>query len=216
MRSVVSIFSIALFCVACGGPDAAPEAGSPEGPMTPPEGAQAPEAAAMTLPELPAGTSVSVDGSNSTFEFVGAKITNDHQGGFKGYEGHVVLDEGGQVVGTTFTVSLGTVFTDSEKLTAHLQKPDFFDVEQFGSARFSSADIQSAGEGYTVSGVLDLHGVTKTLSFPAKIDVADESVHVTAEFDLNRQDFGISYPGKPDDLIKDNVKIKLDLAFPRG
>ncbi len=209
-------FLLIFSLVACGGPDAAPEAGSPDGPMTPPPGAQAPEAAAMTLPELPAGTSVSVGGSKSTFGFVGAKLTGEHEGGFTGYEGSVVLDEGGQVVGTSFTISLGTVFTDAEKLTKHLMKPDFFDVEQFGSARFASADIQSAGDAHTVSGVLDLHGITKTLSFPAKIDVAEESVHVTAEFDLNRQDFGISYPGKPDDLIKDQVKIKLDLVFPRG
>ena len=214
MRSVVSFLGVVFFCVACGGPDAAPEAGSET--LAPPPGAQAPEAVALALPELPAGTSVAVDAGTSTFAFVGAKITNDHLGGFKGYEGNVVLDEGGQVVGTSFTISLATVFTDSEKLTKHLKKPDFFDVEQFGSARFASADIQSAGEGHTVNGVLDLHGVTKTLSFPAKIDVADESVHVTAEFDLNRQDFGISYPGKPDDLIKDQVKIKLDLVFPRG
>jgi len=170
----------------------------------------------MALPDLPAGTHVSVDGSASTFGFVGAKITNEHPGGFKSYEGHVVLDEAGQVVGTSFTISLDSVFSDSEKLTGHLKKPDFFDVAQFGAARFSSAEIQAAGEGHTVSGVLDLHGVTKTISFPAKIGVAEDSVHVTAEFDLNRQDFGISYPGKPDDLIKDQVKIKLDLVFPRG
>ena len=30
-------------------------------------------------------------------------------------------------------------------------------------------------------------------------------------FDINRQDFGISYAGKVDDLIRDEVVIKLNL-----
>jgi hypothetical protein len=32
-----------------------------------------------------------------------------------------------------------------------------------------------------------------------------------SEFDINRKDFGIVYPGKPDDLIRDEVVIRLDL-----
>ncbi len=32
-----------------------------------------------------------------------------------------------------------------------------------------------------------------------------------AEFDLNRKDFGVLYPGKPDNLIRDEVVIKFDV-----
>ena len=62
-----------------------------------------------------------------------------------------------------------------------------------------------------VTGSLTLHGVTKTLSFPADITVGAEQVDVKAEFALNRKDFGIVYPGKPDDLIADNVLLTLDV-----
>jgi hypothetical protein len=40
---------------------------------------------------------------------------------------------------------------------------------------------------------------------------------VKSEFAINRKDFNIVYPGKPDDLIKDEVLLKLDIAAkPQG
>ena len=37
-----------------------------------------------------------------------------------------------------------------------------------------------------------------------------------AEFAINRKDFNIVYPGKPDDLIKDDVVIKLKFNPKKG
>jgi hypothetical protein len=34
---------------------------------------------------------------------------------------------------------------------------------------------------------------------------------VDAEFAINRKDFGVVYPGMPDDLIKDDVLLKLKI-----
>ena len=35
------------------------------------------------------------------------------------------------------------------------------------------------------------------------------------EFTINRKDFGIVYKGKPDNLIKDDVLLKIALDFKR-
>ena len=59
---------------------------------------------------------------------------------------------------------------------------------------------------------MKLHGITRSISFPAAITVSDDAVKVAAEFAIDRQDFNISYPGKPDDLIRDDVVIKLDIT----
>jgi hypothetical protein len=40
-------------------------------------------------------------------------------------------------------------------------------------------------------------------------------VTVDSEFAINRKDFGIVYAGKADDLVRDDVVIKLDLKSPR-
>ena len=42
-----------------------------------------------------------------------------------------------------------------------------------------------------------------------------DGVTGTAEFSINRKDFRIVYPGKPDDLIKDDVPLKLSLKATR-
>ena len=59
-----------------------------------------------------------------------------------------------------------------------------------------------------------MHGKTRPLAFPATVTVGVSATTVTASFDINRQNWGIAYPGKPDDLIKDDVQIRLNLSFP--
>jgi polyisoprenoid-binding protein YceI len=67
---------------------------------------------------------------------------------------------------------------------------------------------------YTVSGNLNLHGVTRSISFPARIALPPGKATVETEFVINRKDFGITYPGMPDNLIRDDVVIfiRIDAA----
>ena len=79
------------------------------------------------------------------------------------------------------------------------------------------AEIEPAGGGnYNVAGNFELHGIKKSITFPATIQVAPDSVAVNAEFAINRRDFGLVYPGKADDLIRDGVVIKLTVKVPRA
>jgi polyisoprenoid-binding protein YceI len=110
------------------------------------------------------------------------------------------------------------VVTDEPDLTKHLQTPDFFDVAKFPKANFVSTKIEpsaASGTTHTITGNFDLHGIRKSISFPATIQVTPTSVSVVSEFAINRKDFGLVYPGKADDLIKDGVVIKLNLNVPR-
>ena len=49
----------------------------------------------------------------------------------------------------------------------------------------------------------------------AKIEVAADKVSANTEFVINRQDFGVVYPGKADDLVQDNVALKISFVAPR-
>ncbi len=105
-----------------------------------------------------------------------------------------------------------SIWADNERLTGHLKSADFFDVEKHPKATFESTAIAANDDGtYTLTGNLELRGITKQISFPATIEIDDNGFSATAEFALNRMDFDIKYPGKPDDLIRDEVLIKLDL-----
>src|SRR6266550_5741295 len=156
---------------------------------------------------------------NSKVEFVAAKVTRSHQGSFKQFAGTIDLlpnDSGSSHV--AIDIDTASVVTDEPDLTAHLKTPDFFDVAKYPKATFVSTKItpnESSGT-QTVTGNFDLHGVKKSITFPATLPIAPDSVSVNAEFSINRKDFGIIYAGKADDLIRDGVVIKLTLKVPRA
>lgn len=160
-----------------------------------------------------------LDPAQSRLEFVGAKVTGDHRGTFKEYTGSLVLNPDGSVSKLDVEVQLTSLAIEPERLLGHLKSPDFFDVEQFPTARFSLnrfTEQASADATHVVGGELELHGVRKQIEFPAKVTFQEGDVAATALFTINRKDFGIVYPGKPDDLIKDDVLLDLALRFPKS
>jgi polyisoprenoid-binding protein YceI len=169
----------------------------------------------------PAAEVLAADATKSRIDFVGAKVTREHQGGFRQFTGEATLQDG-VPTGASFTIELDSVWTDSEKLTGHLTSADFFDVALHPRATFQTTALEALPEAlpgaptHRATGNLDLHGVARSVSFPIRIDVAPTLATAAAEFTINRHDWDVSYPGKPDDLIKDEVLLKLDLAFPRG
>jgi polyisoprenoid-binding protein YceI len=155
----------------------------------------------------------------SKIEWVGAKVTRDHNGSFKNFDGFIEYTAG-KPTRIAFEIDLASIEADDPKLTGHLKTPDFFDVQKYPKATFSSTAIDPAPAGspagvtHVVKGILDLHGVKKEVTIPVKTQVTPDGVRTTSEFTINRHDWGISYKGMADDLIKDNVLIKLDLMFP--
>ncbi|MGK3997642.1 YceI family protein [Sorangium sp. So ce1024] len=172
--------------------------------------AAAPSGAAETLP---------IDVAASTIGFVGSKVTGKHEGKFEKISGTITL-AGGKAEGGKISVEADTasVKSDAEKLDEHLKSKDFFDVATYPKATFTSTQIKTGGENgatHTITGELELHGVKKTITFPATITEGADGVSGNAEFVINRKDFGIVYPGKQDDLIRDDVLLKLSLKAPR-
>lgn len=192
-----------VLAVAC----ADPAADAPQAEVSAPAPEETPAeepAAAMTYDELSA---------DSKIGFVGSKVTGSHEGGFNTFTGSVAV-AGDSPAGSSVEVEIDatSLWADDDRLTGHLKSADFFDVENYPTATFQSSQIAANDDGtYTVTGNLDLHGVTKQISFPASIELTEGGFVATAEFAIKRFDFGIEYPGKADDLIRDDVLIKLDL-----
>ena len=165
------------------------------------------------------GNSLVLSPETSKIDFVGSKVTGSHNGGFKAFTGTVDLTEDGKGVrAMAADIDMNSTWSDNEKLTGHLKAPDFFDVAKFPKATFVSTEITPGGEKdatHTVTGNFTLHGVTKSIKFPVKVAVSDGSAKVDSEFFINRKDFGIVYPGKANDLIRDEVVIKLALNATR-
>lgn len=153
--------------------------------------------------------------ADSKISFTGAKVTGKHEGKLGDFRGTIKHVDGDPTKSTvSVEIEMASLSADVEKLTNHLKSPDFFDVATYPKSRFVSTSVKVGGEkgaSHTVTGNLEMHGVTKSITFPATIKVHGDAIDVDAEFAINRKDFGVAYAGMADDLIKDEILIRMEL-----
>ncbi len=203
------LFSIVVIA-ACKDPSKSSPAATVSAPVT---------GSSATLPAGSASEVLPFNSEGSKLAFVGSKVTGSHEGAFSRFRGTVTLvggkAEGG---GVTADVDADSLTIEPAKLQGHLKSADFFDTGRFSNITFRSTEIKAGGPPgatHTITGNLAMHGVEKSISFPATVHVGDAEVAATSEFTINRRDFGIVYPGMPNDLIRDGVVVKIDLHAPR-
>ncbi|MEG0925131.1 MULTISPECIES: YceI family protein [Chryseobacterium] len=163
-----------------------------------------------------------------------------HKGGFAPRWGTLNVKsgdlsiEGGQVVAGNFNIDMTSIKVDPASVTekdkkpadleAHLKNPDFFDVAKNPASDFkitSVTDLKEApkdavaGANKTVSGNLTLMGKTMNVTFPAKVDVVDNTAAVQAKFTVNRTDWGIKFGTSEADpaewMISKDIEIAIDV-----
>lgn len=150
---------------------------------------------------------------SSTIGFTGSKVTGSHDGGFKDFEGHFFLGEDGIPTAGEFVIQTESLWSDDEMLTGHLKNKDFFEVGKYPTSTFTlTKATKTGGDAYEISGNLELHGVTKNITFPVTASDEGNTASFKAAFDINRKDFEINYAGMADNLIKDEVVIRLDFT----
>ena len=153
------------------------------------------------------------DQGASKVTWVGSKVTGKHDGGFGAFKGTVdVVDGAPEKSKVDVQIEAESLTSDTEKLTGHLKSPDFFDVKTHPKATFVSTEVKKGGEKgatHTITGNLTIKGITKTITFPATVTLSGDAANVDAEFAINRRDFSLNYAGMPNDLIRDDVVIKL-------
>jgi polyisoprenoid-binding protein YceI len=154
-----------------------------------------------------------INGSNSKIAFTGTKPNGKHEGGFKEFKGTATVKDGDLTKAQIkVEIDMTSIFTDTPQVTNHLKTPDFFDVRKYPKATFISSKIEKKGDDYLVHGKLTMHGVSKDLSFPAKVEATDAGFSLESSFEINRHDWKVSYgPGRVDDM----VKLSLNVTSPR-
>ena len=198
---VLTILSGLIFLVACTDPAADKSKAVTNAP-------------AQVSPQTVAGDKYAINAQNSKIEFVGSKVTGSHHGSFGSFTGQVDYTGDPLKSRVNIAIDMSTLSADDPKLTEHLKTPDFFDVAKFPKAEFVSTEIKAGGEKgatHTVTGNLTMHGVTKSISFPATIAVSPDAAIVDSTFSINRKDFGINYAGAADNLIRDEVVLTLKI-----
>ncbi len=220
MNLSVRVLSIVFITAALGCPDPAAKAPKANVGSAPAAATKADDPASAPATKSAADSAVErleFSEATSKLEFVGSKVTASHPGGFAKFSGTIELDPANLTASRVkVSIDVHSAFSDSEKLTGHLLSADFFDAAAHPEATFDLTKITATDGAYELAGTLQIRGMTKSISFPAKIDVADSAVTATAEFSINRKDFNMAYPGRADDLIRDDVLIKLNISAPRS
>ena len=127
---------------------------------------------------------------NSKIEFVASQVTGSHSGSFGDFSGQVDFAGIPEQSHVNITIKMDSLTADDPKLTNHLKTADFFDVAKIPEASFVSTAIKAGGEGgtsHTVTGNLTMHGVTKSITFPATINVTPDAATVDSSFSINRR-----------------------------
>lgn len=167
-----------------------------------------------------------LDVTASKIKWVGRKIVGPHNGTVNLKEGSVTL-EGTKPTAATFTIDMTSIKDEdltnadfNKKLVDHLSSDDFFAVKTHPTSVFvlTKATPGKNGE-FTLTGDMTIKGITKSITFPAKIVESKGVYSATAKFKINRTDWGVKYnSGKffdpktlGDKLINDDIEIELDL-----
>ncbi|MGB0579766.1 MAG: YceI family protein [Limisphaerales bacterium] len=178
-----------------------------------------------SAPDTPAPASAAkayVISADSKVEFLASKFLpgGETPGSFQKFEGVLnVVDGKLSPAGSKIVIDVGSITTEKPKLTAHLKNEDFFDVPKFPTATFAATGVAPMPEDaakQNLTGDLTMHGVTKSITFPATINVTDEAVMVKAEFHIDRYDWGMEYKGQADNMIRKEVVLKMDVTAKPG
>lgn len=206
-----------------------------------PKGDVAETGDAQTVTLTEGSASVDVNTAASSLEWIGTKMSTYHPGTVAIKSGNLLLKDG-QLTGGKFVIDMPTLKSvmnneADPKLTGHLQSPDFFDVAKFPEASLEITGVKAfdgatttggdqaeineyavTDPNVTISANLTIKGVTKGITFPAKVTVNASDVNAVAKFNINRKDWGIVYPGMPDDLIQDLIwfGVSLKAEVPAG
>ena len=119
-------------------------------------------------------------------------------GRFNEFSGSIVVDDANLAnAKVEITAKLESVDTNDAKRDQHLRSPDFFNVAQFPNMTFKSTSVAKNGDTYKVTGTLDLHGVTKTLTIDmkktgeGKDPWGKERIGFEGQMSFKRSDFGM-------------------------
>ncbi len=165
-----------------------------------------------------------VDTAKSTVNWLGKKVTGQHNGTISAKSGSLVFTEaaltGGEIVVDINSMTC-TDITDAEtngKFLGHMKSPDFFDVAKFPEAKMVIKSVKKAKKGFDVTVDFTLKGKTAPLTFNAEITKADKTASIKANFKFDRTKWDLRYgstsfvKGLGDKAIYDDVELTVDIA----
>lgn len=188
---------------------------------------------AQTVQEPEHGHAHQLDTSASILYWIGTKPTGEHKGAFHFQEGKLFVKDS-TLTGGQFTIDINSLQNIDlaskpdmqQKLVEELRGSNFFDADSFPTARFEITEISGFHPAeneevllkdatHMIKGNLTIKNITKNITFPAKIVIAEGKVKAEANFNLDRTQWGMTYRADKslqDKLINSIVNIHFDIV----
>jgi polyisoprenoid-binding protein YceI len=155
--------------------------------------------------------------SEVTFTVKHLSISNVH-GRFGKVDAKIDLDPADITKSSVVaTIDVSTVDTGVEARDKDLRSANFFEVDKYPTAKFTSTAVSKNSDGLTVVGNLELHGMTVPVTLmvegptgPIKAMGGKEHSGFSATTTLSRAAFGIA-PKMPNGMVGDEIKLNIDL-----
>ena len=140
-----------------------------------------------------------VNVEESSVQWVGKKVTGQHNGTIQLTGGRLEV-EAGTLVGGLFTIDMTTINCEDlsgdtkGKLEGHLKSDDFFGVEKYPTSTFVITKAVPQGPGqYKVIGNITIKGTTEEIQFPVAVEDKGGKMVATADITIDRSKFDIRY-----------------------
>ncbi|OBI13955.1 hypothetical protein A5712_04315 [Mycobacterium sp. E2327] len=118
------------------------------------------------------------------------------RGSFDNFSGAIAVAEDG-TPSVHAEIAVDSVNTGNAQRDAHLKSTDFFDVDKYPVATFTSTSVEANGDSYVLRGDLTIKGITKPVALDLEFFGVNpgmghgEVAGFEASVVLNRKDFGI-------------------------
>ena len=166
-------------------------------------------------------TELMVVTDESRIIWTGTKIMGYHQGTVQIREGKLLMNNQ-RLAGGSFIIDLSTInCTDipasdpipKRNLENHLKDPDFFDTKRFPTASFTFTEISPDAENqakYQAYGNLTIKGITRKIKIEVEVASQSDKIFIgQTDMRFNRQLWGVAYSGLKDELVHDEIKLKV-------
>jgi polyisoprenoid-binding protein YceI len=165
-----------------------------------------------------------LDTDKSEIQWVGKKVTGQHNGTIKLKKGNLLLDDG-KITGGDFSIDMTSIAVvdlqdpgANRKLTNHLKSDDFFSVATYPESTFVLTSVKNKTDRQIeVTGNLTIKGITHPVTIPATLEKSGDAWRAEGAVTLDRTKWNVRYgsgkffQGLGDKLIYDDFELKLNL-----
>jgi len=143
---------------------------------------------------------------SENYEIKFSSSTGNPEGIFKTFSGDVQFDESDLTTSNCqLMIDVNSINTGNGMQNKHAISNKWFDAENYPNIEFQSNKISKTETGYSVNGIMSIHGIDKEMTLPFTFS----NNVFKSTFSVNRLDFKIG-----ESMKKVSDEIKLELTIP--